>query len=449
MKENRFVQLIVFILVGLALTACNKSHATSASEPPLPITAQPSKTAVVNDTIRFLEDRIKRNPEDFIAYNKLATEYLKRMRETGDVTYLNLASRAAHASLEILPAGQNKGGLVALVQVEYSSHDFVAARDHAAQLIQLEPNKGYIYQMLGDALLELGQYEEAKDAFRRMEKLGGIQILTRVAMEQRLARLASLYGNNAAATRHFSNALKLALALPDPPDETVAWCQWQLGETAFAVGDYATAEQHYRDALKTFPDYFRALASLGRVRAARSDLTGAIEQYEKAVHILPDPIFVAALGDLYKLAGREQDAKMQYALVEQIGHLNAVGGVLYNRQLALFYADHDLKPEEAYVNAAKEYEVRRDIYGADAVAWTALKAGKLTEAKTAIKEALRLGTKDAKLFYHAAMIARAAGDDDTARDYFKRAFALNPQFDPLQAVIAKNAMTKNKQRENN
>jgi tetratricopeptide (TPR) repeat protein len=213
-----------------------------------------------------------------------------------------------------------------------------------------------------------------------------------------------------------------------------------LGETAFSAGDYATAERYYRDALTTFPDYFRTLASLGRVRAAQGDLAGAIEQYEHAVRIIPDPSFVAALGDLYKLAGREKDAEAQYSLVEKIARLNELNGALYNRQLALFYADHDLKVETAYANAAREYVLRRDIYGADALAWTALKAGRVKEAQRAIREALRLGTNDARLFYHAGMIAQATGDQSSAREYLQRAMTLNPQFDPLQAAIARKAL---------
>jgi len=108
---------------------------------------------------------------------------------------------------------------------------------------------------------------------------------------------------------------------------------------------------------------------------------------------------------------------------------------VHNRQLALFHADHDLKADAAYANATREYSVRRDVYGADAVAWTALKAHKVDEAQAAIKKALRLGTQDAKLFYHAGMIARAAGDETAARGHIKRALALSPQFDPLQAFL--------------
>ena len=158
------------------------------------------------------------------------------------------------------------------------------------------------------------------------------------------------------------------------------------------------------------------------------------------VQSLPDLSFVAALGDLYHLVGREQDAAAQYALVERIAQLETVNGSLYNRQLSLFYADHDHKPEEAYANAVKEYAVRRDIYGADAVAWTALKANKIAEAKSAIKEALRLGTQDARILYHAGMIAAAAGERVRAREYLTQALTLNPGFDPLQASIARKAL---------
>ncbi|MDQ3754163.1 MAG: hypothetical protein M3371_05460, partial [Acidobacteriota bacterium] len=120
--------------------------------------------------------------------------------------------------------------------------------------------------------------------------------------------------------------------------------------------------------------------------------------------------------------------------------LSELNGELYNRQLAMFYADHDLKLEEAYTLAKKEYDARRDIYGADALAWTALKAGKIPEAQAAIKEALRFNTQDAKLFYHAGLIARAAGDGRAARDWLTRALKLNPKFDPLQAANAQRAL---------
>lgn len=436
MKKSEVLKLTVLVIAALFFNACSKTQAVSE-------TKTPPKNPPVNDTIRFLENRVKQNPDDFIAYNKLAAQYLQRLRETGDQTFLGLAQRAVRASLEILPVEQNKEALALTAQVEFSSHDFSSAREHALQLIKLEPNKGYPYQIYGDALLELGQYDEAKNAFQQMEKLSGFQPLTLASFEQRLARLAFLKGDTSKAKQYLSNALKIVLKMSNPPAETVAWCRWQLGENAFSVGDYKTAEKYYTEALETFPNYAPTLASLGRIRAAQDDLTGAIEQYEKAVKILPDPNFIAALGDLYKIAGRADDAQRQYELVEQIGNLSASSSGLYNRSLALFYANHDLKLETAYDLATKEYEVRRDIYGADALAWAAFKAGKLDVAQTSIKEALRLGTRDAQLFYHAGMIFKAVGNESVAENYLKQALKLNPQFDPLQSIAAQKTLSEN------
>lgn len=427
-------------LITVILLACVAFHgcgSRTASDDVPPASTLPTSRPATMNTIRFLEDRIKRDPEDFIASNKVAGQYLQLMRETSDITYLRLASRSARQSLAVLPPEQNNGGLAALIQVELTSHEFASARDHALELIKLDPEKSYAYQFLGDALLELGDYDKAKAAYGDMVRFGGVQKLTRVVIEQRMARLATLRGDLPAARKYFINALKLALSMPAPSPETVAWCRWQLGETAFAAGDYATAERHYRDSLTTFPGYVQAVAALAKVRAAEGHQDEAIQLYEQAIGILPDLSFVAAAGDLYTLAGRPTEAAQKYALADAIGKL---GGGIYNRLQVMYYADHDLKPQQAYENAKKEYEDRRDIYGSDAVAWTALKAGNVAEAQEAIKDALRLGTNDAKLFYHAGMIARASGNAEQARSYLSRALSVNPEFDPAQARIARKVL---------
>ena len=426
------VAVVALICAGYGGGSPTASEATSVP----PATPLEPDTDQVTTAIRSLEDKVKQNPDDFVAYTKLAGYYLQRQRETGSNEYLTLARRAARASLAVLPPEQNFGGLAALAQVEYALHNFAAARDHAMRLIELDPTKSIGFQILGDALIELGEYDGALRALDRLQSLAAETVGT----QTRLGKYALLHGRPEDAARYLSEALVLALEQSPPPRETVAWCRWQLGEIAFSVGDYHTAERHYRDALVTFPDYYRALAGLGRGRFARGDLQGAIEHYEHAVRIVPEMTFVAALGDLYKLAGHEKEATAQHTLIEQIARLGRVSGTLYDRQLALFYADHDMKSEEAYQMAVKEYAARRDIYGADAVAWTALKAGRLPQAQAAVHEALKLGTRDARLYYHAGMVARAAGDKASARDYLRRALKLNPQFDPVQAAVARKAL---------
>jgi hypothetical protein len=83
------------------------------------------------------------------------------------------------------------------------------------------------------------------------------------------------------------------------------------------------------------------------VRAARGDLTGGVEHYEQLFVVCPTRCSSPRSAISIKLAGKEKEAAAQYALVEQIARLSALNGALYNRPLALFYADHDMKAQEA------------------------------------------------------------------------------------------------------
>jgi tetratricopeptide (TPR) repeat protein len=107
----------------------------------------------------------------------------------------------------------------------------------------------------------------------------------------------------------------------------------------------------------------------------------------------------------------------QFELVEYIGRLNEINKVLYNRELAYFYADHDIKPKEGLELALRELDYRRDVYAYDVVAWNLYRNGKFAEARTAIDQALRLGTQDAKLFFHAGMIYESLGEKTKAKEF--------------------------------
>ncbi|HYC21337.1 MAG TPA: tetratricopeptide repeat protein, partial [Candidatus Bathyarchaeia archaeon] len=129
-----------------------------------------------------------------------------RLRETGSVSFLDLATRAAQASLRAMPETQNLGAVAVLAQSEQASHDFRAARGHAERLVELAPDHSEAYQILGDALLELGEYEPARAAFARMQQQVEQNAESRVNLDTRLGQLAWLEGNVEAARTHFTQA---------------------------------------------------------------------------------------------------------------------------------------------------------------------------------------------------------------------------------------------------
>ncbi len=176
------------------------------------------------------------------------------------------------------------------------------------------------------------------------------------------------------------------------------------------------------------------------MQAAQQHYQEAIDLYKQALAIVPMPDYAAALGDVYTQLGQPEEARKQYALVEYIGYLNTLNKVLYNRELAAFYADHNMKLPVALDLAHKELEVRQDIYAYDLLAWTLYKNGQPQEALAAITEALKLGTQDARLFFHAGMIYHDLGDAAKAKTSLQRALVTNPYFHVFHADLAKRTL---------
>jgi tetratricopeptide (TPR) repeat protein len=108
--------------------------------------------------------------------------------------------------------------------------------------------------------------------------------------------------------------------------------------------------------------------------------------------------------------------------------------------LVAYWTDHDKNLDEALALARQERERRRDIYTCDTLAWALYKKGLYAEAKAASDEALRLGTRDPRLLYHAGMIAHALGDRGGGAKHLRQALAINPSFDVLQADAARRTL---------
>ena len=92
--------------------------------------------------------------------------------------------------------------------------------------------------------------------------------------------------------------------------------------------------------------------------------------------------------------------------------------------------------------ARSERSSRKDIYTADLLAWCRYKKGQHAEAKAAMDEALRLGTRDPRLLFHAGLIADTLGDRAACAKYLRQALAINPTFDVLQAEAAKRVLAR-------
>jgi tetratricopeptide (TPR) repeat protein len=384
--------------------------------------------------IGYYQQMLKRNPRNATALLGLGDALIRKARETGDPGYFNRAEEALKKSLD--STAKNFRAARALAYVFYSRHEFGPAAAQARRAVEMNPDDGDSYGILGDALLEIGQYAEAEAAYSYM-----IELEQSLYSYSRRAGLKSMRGDSAGAIADLERAVALGKAAQQP-SESIAWTEWQLGMEYFAIGDLSKSQEYFQQSLESYPNYYRALASLAQLRFAQKQFGEAIKLYEKAIAILPMPDYIAALGDIYAKSGRPEEARRQFELVEYIGRLNEINKVLYNRELAYFYADHSIKPKEGLELALRELEYRRDVYAYDVVAWNLYRNGKLEDARKAIDQALRLGTQDAKLFFHAGMIYSSLGEKTKAKEFLSAALGINPYFHPIFAETAAENLTR-------
>ncbi len=388
--------------------------------------------------IRSAQAAVARSPIDATAYAGLGAAYFQRARETGDVSDYQLAEQSVTKSLDLVSADFSAdAALGTMAEVCMGEHRFADALTFAQRALSLGTGDVSSFAIVGDAYADMGEYDKAGDAYGRLTPPDmALSPRAAYARDSRISYLKFIAGDTTGAINLMKAAVTEGVEA-QLPSENLAWLYYELGEFYTQAGDSASADTAYLAALTIHPGDYRALAALGKLRANNGRYAEAIVLYQKAIAVVPMPIYVAELGDLYAKIGNTVEAEKQYQLVIYIGLLGHISQVLHNRDLALFYADHDRNLSDSLALAHKEFEVRHDVYTWDALAWALYKNGQYKEAEDAIDNALHFGTKDSLLFFHAGMIEAKLNHTVQARESLNRALEFNPHFHVLYADQAR------------
>jgi tetratricopeptide (TPR) repeat protein len=293
---------------------------------------------------------------------------------------------------------------------------------------RLLPGSARPFGVVGDALVELGRYDEAFAAFDRM-----VSLRPNLASYARVAFARELTGDLRGAYDAMQLAREAAAGEPEP----TAWSLVELAKLELNLGRLADARRHVQQALEIFPGYPTARYELARVEIAAGRLRTATVAARRAAEAVPTTAAVGLLADLLDRAGRARDACDQRATIEVIDRLLRANGVRVDLESAVYLADLGSTPEKTVALARAARAERPSVYGDDALGWALARAGRCDEALGWSRRAVRLGTRDPLLFFHRGYAEGCAGNPAARRTWYARALALNPEFSVRWAPVAR------------
>lgn len=365
---------------------------------------------------------LKQDPNDMNASVRLAALYIQEARETGNYMYYDQAAmKYVNNILKVNSANFN--ALVYKSLIFLSQHHFAEGLAAAQNAQKVNPYNAYVYGLMVDGYVEMGQYDSAVANADRM-----VAIRPDLTSYSRVSYLREIFGNYKASI----DAMKMAVEAGGAGDEHTEWTRVQLGNLYEKTGDYKTAEGLYNISLSMRPDYPYALAGLARVALAQNDNKKAIAYYEKADSLITDNSMKEELVDLYRTTGQNKKADEVANLViedlsqnAQAADKDANIGHYADRELAYAYLKVN-NPDKALDHALLEYNRRPDnIDVNETVAWVYYNKGDYQKAVPYIKAALKTHSKNPVLLSRAGLILYKSGEREMAKSMLQEAAVSN------------------------
>jgi tetratricopeptide (TPR) repeat protein len=415
-------------------TAGRPNASAAAHDPSAPPTSSPSSSpgpAQGGDVpptqalIADLEGRVAADPSDEGSQRDLGLALIQRIRETADPSLYAPAQVALDLARTLAP--DDVLALVGLGALQLGRHEFADALATGQRAVKAFPDYAPAHGVVVDALVELGRYPEAQREVDRM-----VALSSDLASLARQSYVRELHGDFDGALA----AMRAAVASPGAAPENTAYVTALLGALLVYTGDLVAAKAAYDSALELVPNHAPSIAGLARLAVGDGDLAAAAAGFQRASDILPLPEYVIALGEVQERMGDQEAARRTYALARAEIQLFRASGVVVDVDLALFEADHG-DPMQALDLARAGYAATPTTRAADALAWALHRLGRNEEASERSREALRLGSHDPVLRYHAGAIEAALGQRDAARRDLRLALATDPGFSAAGAAEAR------------
>lgn len=360
----------------------------------------------LDERIRVQQRRIPSSRLPAQELERLGWLFIARAREYSDAGSYRLALAAADA-IEARESG-SRAALLLRGHALHSLHRFREA-ERVARKLASERGMPHDFGLLGDVLADRGRLAEATDAYQKM-----MDLRPDMHAYARAAHVRYLKGDLSGALA----AMELATRAASPRNgESFAWAFSKLAQYQLQAGAADRARATVSAALEISPESPQALETAAQLHLADGEPGRAVEPLHKAIANSPHPKLLWMLIESLEALDRHAEAEQVRA------QLLAAGEREDPRAFALYLASRREELERAERCVRAELAERADVYTYEALGWVQSARGEHAAALQSARRSLAEGTEDARLFYHAGLIAERAGDAAQARTWLARARA--------------------------
>jgi tetratricopeptide (TPR) repeat protein len=380
--------------------------------------SQASEWEKTKAKVAELNKKLEKNPNDTKARLQIAMIYLSEARITGEHPYYYPAVlRILDGILYLDP--NNFEATTFKASVKMSQHQFAEAKVLAEKAQKINPANAYVYGVLVDANVELGNYEEAVKMSDKMQ-----QLKPSLESYSRASYLREIYGDFKGSIE----AMKLAVQAGLPGSEPFCWSKNTLGQLYQTTGKMQEAGQQYDDILVVRPSYAFAERGQAQVLKEAKQYDKALAILEKAVKVMPEFSFHEEMADIYALQGDKEKAAKKYEEVAEMLDQDAKSGHAVDLELCKLYTktgQYDLALKHGlieYKNRPKNIDVNH------ALAWVYFNQKDYKKAQEHVMMALKTGSQNPELLQEAAKIELALGNNTEGNRLIAQAKKANPKF---------------------
>lgn len=390
--------------------------------------------ASLSDLTALMGDRqawVGTHPSDAQSWAVLGSAYVEWGRRAPDPAYYTRAEQALKRSLDVQPGDRgNEAAWVGLASLANARNDFVTAKKWGETVRARLPKQWTVYPELIDAYNGLGDLKSATTAVERYAALR--------AGVPSLGLTAQMYRDRGWREDALATAQDAANRARTPAEK--AACLSRLGELAWERGEPEEAVAQYGAALRTDRAHHASLAGRARALAALGRTDEAQRDYQAALAKSPRPEYMLELGELYESLGLDGDSVNQYTRLRKALSRAGTQGVDETLLLGRFEAAHGDADAAAEQLRAEWDRGHRSAAVADALGWALHRSGDSDSALEYARKAVDSGGRNASYAYHLGMVQRALRDFGPARRNLEEALRTNPQFSPLDAPRAQEAL---------